>query len=143
MDINKCIKESFIVIGKEGSTDDGAGFIGKLWSDTSSHFNEIANLAKKDERGNLLGIWGAMTDFTRSFKPWENGFSQGLYLAGAECADIAEAPPGWIKWHIPGYEYIYVERENDDTFSAVIQYLSENKIPLAGAVHDFNCPETG
>ncbi|MDR1549172.1 MAG: GyrI-like domain-containing protein [Hungatella sp.] len=142
MKIEKCTKESFAVIGKEGTTDDGKGFIQKLWNDANSHFNEIAHLAKKDADGNLLGIWGAMTDFSRSFKPWDN-FSQGLYLAGAECLDDAAAPHGWTKWVIPGYEYIYAERENNDTFPCVIKYLEENNISLAGAVHDFNCPETG
>lgn len=40
-------------------------------------------------------------------------------------------------------EYIYVEREDDDTFFAVINYLKENDIPLAGAVHDFTDSKTG
>ena len=31
MKIERCKKESFIVIGKEGATTDGAGFIQKLW----------------------------------------------------------------------------------------------------------------
>lgn len=143
MEINKCIKDSFVVIGKEGSTNDGPGFIQKLWEDANSHFNEVAHLAKKDEDGNLVGIWGAMSDLSRSFRPWENGFTQGLYLAGVECTDQAEAPVGWTKWVIPGYEYIYVENEERDTFQKVIQYLKENAISLAGAVHDFTCPQTG
>lgn len=142
MKIEKCIKESFIVIGKEGATTDGKGFIQKLWEDANSHFNEIAHLAKKDDKGNLLGIWGAMSDFSRSFNPWNN-FSQGLYLAGVECLDGAEAPYGWTKWVVPGYEYIYVENEDNDTFSGVIKYLGENNLFLAGAVNDFSCPETG
>lgn len=142
MKIEKCKKESFVVIGKEGSTLDGAGFIQKLWDNANSHFGEIQHLAKKDQNGNLRGIWGAMSDFSHSFQTWKD-FSQGLYLAGAECNDDAEAPEGWTKWVIPGYEYIYVECENDDIFPKVIQYLKENDIPLAGAVHDFTCPQTG
>ncbi len=142
MKIEKCKKESFVVIGKEGSTLDGAGFIQKLWDDANSHFGEIQHLAKKDQNGNLRGIWGAMSDFSHSFQPWKD-FSQGLYLAGAECNDDAEAPEGWTKWVIPGYEYIYVECENDNNFPKIIQYLKENDIPLAGAVHDFTCPQTG
>ena len=142
MKIDRCKKESFIVIGKEGATTDGADFIQKLWDDANSHFREVAHLAKKDENGNIRGIWGAMSDFSRSFKPWE-GFNQGLYLAGVECKDDSEAPDGWTKWVIPGYEYIYVERENEDTFSEVIKYLKEHDISLAGAVHDFTCPRTG
>ena len=107
-----------------------------------SHFGEVAHLAKKDEDGNISGIWGAMSDFSHSFQPWE-GFQKGLYLAGVECNEDAEAPDGWTKWVIPGYEYIYVERENDNTFSEVIQYMKGNGIALAGAVHDFTCPQTG
>lgn len=142
MKIEKCVKKSFAVIGKEGSTSDGEGFIKRLWDNANSHFEEIRHLAKVDENGNLVGIWGAMSDFSRSFNPWEN-FSKGLYLAGVECNDDADAPDGWTKWIIPGYEYIYVECENDDTFSQTIEYLKDNSIALAGAVHDFTCPQTG
>ncbi len=82
MNIERITKPAFTVIGKEGSTKDGEGFIGRLWEDANSHFGEIAHLAKKDENGVPHGVWGAMSDFSRSFKPWEN-FSEGLYLAGA------------------------------------------------------------
>ena len=58
MKIEKIIKGSFAVIGKEGSTSDGDGFIQKLWEDTNTHFDQISHLAKKDENGNLVGIWG-------------------------------------------------------------------------------------
>ena len=33
MEYNRCIKESFTVVGKEGSTTAGAGFIQNLWED--------------------------------------------------------------------------------------------------------------
>ncbi|MHC1747367.1 MAG: AraC family transcriptional regulator [Cellulosilyticaceae bacterium] len=143
MKLEKCTKESFVIIGKEGSTNDGVGFIEKLWGNANKNFNEVAHLAKKDDNGNIVGIWGAMSDFSHSFNPWENNFSQGLYLAGIECNNDAQAPCGWTKWIVPGYEYMYVERESDDTFINVIKYLQENNISLVGAVHDFNCPETG
>ena len=58
MKIEKIIKGSFAVIGKEGSTSDGDGFIQKLWEDANVHFDQISHLAKKDENGNLAGIWG-------------------------------------------------------------------------------------
>ena len=64
-------------------------------------------------------------------------------LGVLECEEQAEAPEGWTKWVIPGYEYLYVEVEGADTFPQVIGYLEENQIPLVGAVHDFTCPETG
>ena len=69
MKVERCVKESFVVIGKEGSTLDGEGFIQRLWVDANSHFGEVQHLAKKDENGNISGIWGAMSDFSRSFNP--------------------------------------------------------------------------
>ena len=143
MNANRCVKESFVVIGKEGSTDEGEGFIQRLWADANSHFHEVAHLAKKDADGNLVGIWGAMTDFSRSFKPWEDGFSRGLYLAGVECAPDAEAPAGWSKWVIPSFEYVYAECDRETIFPDMIRYLQEKELSLAGAVHDFTNPATG
>lgn len=56
---------------------------------------------------------------------------------------ITFLPEGWVKWTIPTYEYIYVKNEGSNTFSDGINYLRENDIQLAGAIHDFTCPETG
>ena len=128
MKFEKCIKEMFVVIGKEGSTLEGEGFIQKLWEDANSHFEEVQHLAKKDEDGNILGIWGAMSDISHSFKPWEDNFSKGLYLAGVECDYNVEAPNGWVKWTIPSYEYIYVESENENTFSNVLNYMEQTAL---------------
>ena len=77
LNIQKIVKPSFAVIGIEGSTDDGEGFIPMLWSDANAHFDEVSPVASRDENGALLGIWGAMSDETRSFLPWTDGFSRG------------------------------------------------------------------
>ena len=143
MKIEKRMKASFSILGKEGSTMDGQGFIQKLWEEANSHFSEVQLLAKKDETGNLVGIWGAMSDCSRSYKPWEDNFSKGLYLAGVECVDDAEAPEGWTKWTIPGYEYLCAEVESANTFSDMLEYMNRNSITLAGAVQDFTCPSSG
>ena len=143
MNIEKRTKASFSVIGKEGSTADGPDFVQKLWEDANTHFSEVHALAIKDENGNLTGIWGAMSDLSRSFQPWENHFSKGLYLAGIECEDDAQAPEGWTKWTIPSYEYLCVQVESANTFSDMIDYMNANGIPLVGAVHDFACPSRG
>lgn len=140
--MDKVIKKAFVVIGKEGSTLDGEGFIQKLWDDANGHFDEVAHLAKRDENGNLVGIWGAMSDLSHSFQPWEDGFSKGLYLAGVECVDSAEAPDGWTKWVIPGYEYLVVEN-HDGAFGDTIRQMQEEGIALVGAVHDYTDPATG
>ena len=109
-------KGSFAVIGKEGSTLDGEGFIQKLWAEANAHFSEVAHLSSRDAQGNFAGFWGAMSDLSRTFQPWEDGFSKGLYLAGVECCDGAEAPAGWTKWEIPGYEYLRAEVEGEPPF---------------------------
>lgn len=143
MKIERCELPSFAVIGKEGSTQDGEGFVGGLWEEANSHFNEVAHLAAKDKDGNLLGIWGAMSDMSRSFQPWEDGFTKGLYLAGVQCELDQESPAYWTKWVVPAYEYLYAECTEPDTFVRMIDYMQENGIQLAGAVHDFTCPKTG
>ena len=138
----KVIKKSFVVIGKEGSTLDGEGFIQKLWDDANGQFGGVVHIAEKDASGGIVGIWGAMSDISRSFKPWEDGFSKGLYLAGVECVDNAEAPDGWTKWIIPDYEYIVVENHKG-VFEETIGQMNEDGISLVGAVHDYTDPATG
>lgn len=142
MKIEKITKPAFSVIGKEGSTMDGEGFIQNLWQDANSHFAEIAHLVKTDDAGAPVGVWGAMTDFSHSYKPWENGFSEGKYLAGAEVFIDACAPEGWTKWTIPGFVYLKAENE-ENLFSHMLSYLKENGLALAGAVHDFTDVRTG
>lgn len=143
MKIERCTKRAFVVIGKAGSTLDGSDFISKLWADANAHFGEVEPFAKKDEHGRFVGFWGAMSDDSHSYKPWEDHFTKGLYLAGVECMDNAEAPAGWTKWIIPGYEYLCAEAENKDTFSEVLNYMRTYHLTLAGAVQEFYCPETG
>ena len=143
MEIKTCVKESFTVIGKEGSTNDGDGFIQKLWADANAHFGEVAALAKKDENGNLVGIWGVMSDLSRSFKPWSDQFTKGLYLAGVEAMENVQAPLGWVKWTIPSYEYVCAKNEGQNIFAEVLAYLKENNRELAGAVHEYTNPIDG
>lgn len=143
MEIRHCRKEAFSVIGKEGSTNDGADFIEVLWQEANGNFNEVAEFAKKNEVGGPVGIWGLMSDFTRSFKPWEDNFSKGLYLAGVEVENDAVAPTGWVKWTSPAYEYIYIKVEGDmmKAFEEGLEYIKREKFELVGAVYDYICPE--
>ena len=141
MAVLRVLKPAFTVIGIEGSTSDGSGFIQKLWSEANARFSEIEALCKRDSDGSFAGFWGAMTDFSRSFRPWED-FSRGLYLAGAECEDGAEPPEGWTKWVVPSFEYLRFACE-EFTFSRAIDYVKENGFSVAGAVHDFTDPRTG
>lgn len=143
MKTERIIKEAFAVIGKEGSTMEGPDVVAKLWQDANTHFAQVQPLAKVDDQGQLAGIWGVMSDLSRRFLPWEDGFTKGLYLAGVECRDDAVPPEGWVRWRVPGYEYLRVACEDGDTFTRGLDCLAENGWQLAGAVHDFTCPQTG
>ena len=141
MSVEKVVKPSFTVIGMEGSTDAGNGFIKKLWDEANARFEEIAHLCRRGEDGGFAGFWGAMSDFSRGFKPWDD-FARGLYLAGAECVDGAEPPEGWTKWVIPGFEYLRFAQA-EYTFDRAVAYVRENSLHFAGAAHDFIDPRTG
>ena len=56
--MDKVIKEEFVVIGKEGSTLDGEGFIQKLWNDANSHFSEVAHHGKERRKRGDCGNMG-------------------------------------------------------------------------------------
>lgn len=141
--MGRIIKPAFTVIGMEGSTADGHGFIPALWETANSRFGEVAALAKINEDGSLCGVWGAMSDMSRSFRPWEDGFTRGLYLAGVEVRDDAQPPQGWVRWDIPGFEYIRVESGAPDVFPRTLKMIAAEGLTLAGAVHDFTDPATG
>ena len=141
--MERIIKPAFAVIGMEGSTADGHGFIPALWETANSRFGEVAALAKTNEDGSLCGVWGAMSDMSRSFRPWEDGFTRGLYLAGVEVRDDAQPPQGWVRWDIPGFEYIRVENNSPDVFPRTLKMIAAESLTLAGAVHDFTDPATG
>lgn len=143
MEIRTRIKKSFSVIGQEGATEEGADFVRALWARANARFPEVEPLAVRDEHGDLVGVWGLMSDLSRSFQPWEDNFTKGLYLAGVEVADDAQAPEGWVKWTVPGYEYACVVNEGEGAFAQVLQYFVENGMALMGAVHDFHDPKDG
>ena len=139
MEIKNCVKPAFSVFGKEGSTEQGDGFMKRLWADASIHLNEVVRYAAKDETGTLIGLWGLMSDFSRSYRPWEDGFTKGLYLVGVETADESEPPDGWVKWTVPSFEYLAADVEDDyqSTFSAVLKHIDDNGLSLVGAVFDY------
>lgn len=136
------VKESFAVIGMEGSTADGADFVPRLWEKANGRFSEVEALAARDDSGHLLGVWGAMSDPERRFLPWEKDFTQGLYLAGVECRPDAQPPEGWVKWQVPGFEYLRIP-VGDNAFKEGLQAVADAGYTLAGAVQDFTDPNTG
>ena len=136
-------KDAFCVIGKPGSSEDGADFVQKLWQEANGHFSEVEHLAKRDEQGQLAGVWGVMTNFGMEFLPWEEDFSKGLYMAGIEAEWHAPAPKGWKKWIVPGFTYWKVKAEGSDTFRETLAVMEQQNQRLAGAVQDFTDPRTG
>ena len=140
--MERVIKHAFAVIGREGSTDEGEGFIQRLWEEANARYGEVQALAKLDEDGQPVGFWGAMSDMSRAFNPWED-FSRGLYLAGVEVRDDAQPPAGWVKWVVPGYEYLTARCDAPDTFAQAVAAMKEQGLSLAGAAHDFTDPRTG
>ena len=131
------------IIGREGSTAEGEGFIARLWSELEAHYSEIAHLVDTDEHGTPCGFWGAMSDTERTFAPWEAGFTRGLYLAGPQCRADAQAPEGWRRWDLPALECLRCKSEGMETFHRGIAYLEARGILLAAAVQDFTDPATG
>lgn len=144
MTMKKWSKPAFAVIGLEGrKPEDGEDIVRRLWEEANRRFPEVAGLAKLRDDGSLAGVWGAMTDASRAFRPWEDGFSRGLYLAGVECREDAAAPEGWTRWEVPGFEYLRVENDGPEVFSRTILEMETAGMKLAGAVQDFTDPATG
>lgn len=144
MEVKFAKKSAFTVIGKLGSTMDGGNFIEKLWKDANIEFNEISKSVKRDNKGIVIGVWGVMSSMDKSFKPWEENYSKGLYLAGFEVVDNAVAPLNWTRIRVPEFNYAYVKVENNysEVFRYVIgEFLPNNKLSLAGAVQEYYCPE--
>ena len=132
---------SFTVIGIAGSTDDGEGFIKKIWDEANARYGEVASVAKCDENG-VPSVWGLMSDMSMRFRPWENGFTKGRYLAGVEAQPDADAPAGWEKWVSPAYEYVVASREDPNAFVNTLNYIDEHGMTLVGAVYDRVVPGT-
>ena len=147
VEINIIDLPAITVIGKEGLCTTGKNIVQLLWQETNSHFNEVAALGIKNPDGTYVGFWGAMSDESKSFRPWTHQFTRGLYLAGVETYADAIAPEGWTKWVIPARKYIVVDIEPNrygEIFDEVMNNtISEKGMKLAGAVCDYTEPVTG
>lgn len=144
MSVNIVDKESFTVIGKlgQGLSAESYKWIPTIWEEANSNFGEIRNLAKTDSEGNLVGIWGAMSDNSERFERWGE---YGKYLASCEVLDNSVAPAGWTKWVIPSYRFAVIKC-NQSTYHEkfnymVHEYLPNNDYSIAGAVHEFYNPK--
>lgn len=133
---------AFRVAGMAGSTDQGAGFIQELWETANARFGEIAAIALRDENG-APRVWGLMSDMSMNFRPWENEFTRGRYLAGAEVAPDAPLPDGWEVWTAPARTYLVAPQDGPDAFSRALAHIAGNGLKLSGAAHDRIVPGSG
>lgn len=145
MEIAVCELPAVSIIGMEGEAKPGHNPASALWEKANARFGEVETLALRDEKGGPVGVWGAMSDLSRSFLPWEDGFSQGLYLAGVEVLPEALPPEGWVKWTLPAFACLRVRAEGDyeAAFRAGLDELEHRGLTLAGAVQECQRPAEG
>ena len=145
MEIVTCELPAVSVIGMEGEARPGHSPASALWEKANTRFGEVEALALRDENGVPVGVWGAMSDLSRSFLPWEDGFSRGLYLAGVQASSEALPPEGWVKWTLPAFACLWVKVEEDyaAAFQAGLGELERRGLALAGAVQDCHRPAEG
>lgn len=143
MEFLTCEMPAFFVIGKEGEARPGCNPAPALWAEANAHYAEVDALALRDEKGIPAGFWGAMSDLSRSFLPWEDNLSRGLYLAGVQVGEDAMPPEGWVKWTVPAFRYVYASVEGDyaEALNRGLACLQSRGLTLAGAVQDYHCPE--
>lgn len=135
------------IIGKAGLCTKDNNVAAELWTQANGHFSEVAELGMREANGAYVGFWGAMSDESMRFLPWEDGFSRGMYLAGVEVPMEAEAPEGWTKWVMPARQYLVADVTPDrygEVFSDVIRRVIPDKgLRLCGAACDYTDPASG
>lgn len=143
MEFLTCEMPAFYIIGKEGVAEEGHNPAPDLWAEANAHYAEVEHLALRDEKDVPAGFWGAMSDLSRSFLPWEDNLSRGLYLAGVQVPEGVVPPAGWVKWTVPAFRYVYTRAEGDygDALRRGLDYLQGRGLTLAGAVQEYHCPE--
>jgi hypothetical protein len=130
-------KDGFSVIGKEGSSQEGAGFVERQWNEAENHLKEILPVVRYRSGDPIF--WGLMSDFSHSLQPWEKDFTEGLYLAGFELLDPKLIPPeGWAKWDVPAMNYLVIEVGDSypDSFKEGLALLTSLGYVLSAAVFD-------
>ena len=145
MELVTCELPAFSVIGLEGKAEPGDNLAPALWAAANARFGEVEALALRDENGVPVGFWGAMSDLSRQFLPWTDGFCRGLYLAGVQTPPDALAREGWTKWTLPAFACLRVRVEGDcaAAFRAGLEELGRRGLSLAGAVQECQRPAEG
>lgn len=135
------------IVGMQGLCTAEHSMVAELWQQANAHFDEIAPIAMREKDGAFVGFWGAMSDISMSFLPWEDGYTRGLYLAGAEVNHGSPAPEGWTKWTLPARTWLVTD-VTAEQYGSIFHEVLEQVIPgmglkLSGAVCDYTEPRTG
>lgn len=135
------------VIGKAGLCTMDNNIVSDLWAQATAGFDEIAPVGMKEADGSFAGFWGVMSDVSMAFRPWEDGYTRGMYLAGIEVYKDTPVPEGWEKWVMPARTYLVAD-VTGETYGAVFSEVINEVIPsmnlqLSGAVCDYTKPATG
>lgn len=77
MDIRIVDLPEIAINGKEGFCTEESNIVQDLWEQANENFGEVLELGMKEESGEFVGFWGAMSDETMSFMPWTNNFTRG------------------------------------------------------------------
>ena len=77
MDIRIVDLPVIAIIGKEGLCTEESNIVQDLWKQANENFGEVLELGMKEESGEFVGFWGAMSDETMSFMPWTYNFTRG------------------------------------------------------------------
>lgn len=145
MEIITCELPPVSIIGMEGEAKPGFNPAPALWERANARFGQVEALALRDESGAPAAVWGAMSDLSRAFLPWEEDFSRGLYLAGVQVCPEALPPEGWTKWTLPAFACLRVKAEGDyaAAFQAGLEELARRGLTLAGAAQECQRPAEG
>lgn len=82
-----------------------------------------------------LVLYGVMSGFSRTFTPWTDGFSRGLYLAGAQVLPDFAAPDGWTRWELPTMECLCTP-QHPDAIAQMMAHLKAEGLTLAAAIQE-------
>jgi predicted transcriptional regulator YdeE len=133
-------RRAFTVIGRQGQgpTRFSQTWIRPLWRDLDRELDAVVHLARRGVNGEVLGMWGLMSDQTRYLAPWGD---EGRYLAGIEANPGTSPPKGWALWSVPEQVYLVaacLRGEYQETYERVMRDLYRNeKYRLAGAAFEY------
>ncbi len=137
--VGEFTRPSFCVVGFEGSSDEGAGFIKPLWEQLNARLDELEPFAVKSPTGTVCP-YGCMSDMSRSYNKWEDNLSRGLYLAGVEVKEGTVPPEGFTMWRIPSFDYYVIEMDSPDTIAMGLEYIESCGKQLVGAIQEMYYP---